>query len=69
MRTLNLIDATARVGRDRHRGRRCELPGCIQSTREGKPYCSDHVEMHPYVQAILAKKRDETAKLERRTSA
>ena len=31
----------------------CEAPGCTHTTREGKPYCPDHVEQHPYVQDIL----------------
>lgn len=61
MKTLSLFDAIARTGRDRHKNRICEQPGCLQSTREGKPYCPDHVEMHPYVQTILARiaERDE----------
>lgn len=32
----------------------CDHLGCVQTTREGKPYCPDHVEQHPYVQAILS---------------
>ncbi|MCO5169301.1 MAG: hypothetical protein M9894_23400 [Planctomycetes bacterium] len=35
--------------------RHCEAPGCSQATREGKAYCSDHVEMHPYVQDLIAR--------------
>ncbi len=31
----------------------CKELGCEQTTREGKPYCPDHVENHPYVQEIL----------------
>ena len=26
----------------------------MNSTREGKPFCPDHVEMHPYVQEVVA---------------
>ena len=33
--------------------RSCDAPGCSATTREGKPYCPDHVEQHPYVQSIL----------------
>jgi hypothetical protein len=33
--------------------RHCEHDGCDQATREGKAYCSDHVEEHPYVQGLL----------------
>lgn len=31
----------------------CDVLGCTQTTREGKPFCPDHVELHPYVQSIL----------------
>lgn len=31
----------------------CEAPGCGKATREKKPFCSNHVEMHPYVQKLL----------------
>lgn len=33
--------------------RSCEYAGCTKTTREGKPYCPDHVDNHPYVQSIL----------------
>lgn len=35
--------------------RHCEAAGCVHATREGKAYCSDHVEMHPYVQDLIAR--------------
>jgi hypothetical protein len=38
--------------------RRCSEPSCNQATREGKPFCSDHVELHPYVQRLLAELRE-----------
>lgn len=31
----------------------CQEKGCLRSTREGKPFCSDHIESAPYVQRIL----------------
>ena len=31
----------------------CKLDGCRVSTREGKPYCFNHVEHSPYVKALL----------------
>jgi len=31
----------------------CEVPACTQTTREGKPFCPDHVDHNPYVQDIL----------------
>jgi len=36
-----------------HKGtRNCEAQGCSKSTREGKPFCSKHVESSPYIQSI-----------------
>lgn len=35
--------------------RRCIADHCVFATREGKPYCPDHVEEHWYVQGILKK--------------
>lgn len=34
--------------------RSCAAPGCLATTREGKPFCPDHVDRHSYVQSILA---------------
>ncbi|MDC3379430.1 hypothetical protein OAX78_04020 [Planctomycetota bacterium] len=34
--------------------RACAARRCAATTREGKPYCPDHVESHPYVQNILS---------------
>lgn len=41
-------------GSYRSRSRGCSAPGCLKSTRESKPFCPDHVELHPYVQEIVA---------------
>lgn len=39
-----------------HKGTRdCEVVGCSKSTREGKPFCSKHIESAPYIQEILGK--------------
>jgi hypothetical protein len=39
-----------------HKGTRdCEAVGCRKSTREGKPYCSNHIEKAPYIVGILGK--------------
>ncbi len=43
----------------------CEAPGCNKSTREKKPFCSDHVEMHPYVQELLKAMADQAAEQEK----
>ena len=52
-----------------HKGTRdCEAGGCSKSTREGKPYCSKHVESSPYIQSIqrqLDKRAAEEKVLER----
>lgn len=37
----------------RVRPRYCEAVGCSAPTRERKPYCSEHVEQHPYVRTLL----------------
>lgn len=47
----------------------CDVPECTQTTREGKPYCPDHVENHPYVQNLLqnlAEREDEEEKVRQR---
>jgi predicted HTH transcriptional regulator len=31
----------------------CQSPGCAKSTREGKPFCSLHIEQSRYVKQIL----------------
>jgi hypothetical protein len=43
----------ARWHRDRPTTRHCEARGCGVATRAGKPFCSEHVERHPYVQSLL----------------
>jgi hypothetical protein len=32
----------------------CDDTGCKKTTREGKPFCPDHVDLHDYVQNIQA---------------
>lgn len=32
----------------------CSHDNCVKSTREGKPYCSNHIEHCTYIQVILA---------------
>ncbi len=54
-----LLRTLTREEPDRRRPpRRCSEPTCNQATREGKPFCSDHVELHPYVQRLLAELRE-----------
>jgi hypothetical protein len=37
-----------------HKGpRECEIDGCGKTTREGKPFCSKHIEHAPYIQEVL----------------
>lgn len=38
----------------RSQTRKCEVPECDQSTREGKPYCSEHVGKNSYAAKVLA---------------
>ena len=49
----------------RHELRRCDAVVCDRSTREGKPYCSEHVAGHPYVQELLAQIDGAEGELER----
>lgn len=46
--------SVGRIGPSRKRTSYCQLDGCGTYTYEGKPYCTKHVEHHPYVQSILA---------------
>lgn len=36
----------------------CALENCAQKTRKGKPYCSNHVESHTYVDELLQRMQD-----------
>jgi len=45
---------------------RCGAPGCMETTREGKPFCPWHVELAPYPAEILvelARRDEESARL------
>lgn len=49
--------------------RYCAAPGCGVLTREGKEYCTDHVDHHPYAQKVLKvleQKEDDDNRVERR---
>jgi hypothetical protein len=38
-----------------HKGSRsCDAASCTKNTREGKPYCSAHIEQAPYIKVVLA---------------
>jgi hypothetical protein len=45
---------TNKWARERPVPRHCEVPACGVATRAGKPYCSEHVDRHPYVSELLA---------------
>lgn len=45
--------------------RSCRHANCGQSTREGKPFCPDHVDQHSYVQEILKILEEREAEEER----
>lgn len=48
--------------------RKCGEEGCDRTTREDKPFCSEHVECHPYVQDLMtqiAERETELARVER----
>jgi len=45
----------------------CERTGCVNKTREGKPFCPDHVLSHPYAAALageLASREREVCAIE-----
>lgn len=63
---MNLLRTQLRsVRTGRKRATHCERPDCTKATREGKPYCSDHVEEHPYVRQLLQALADREAEEER----
>lgn len=33
--------------------RQCEEPGCASTTREGKPYCMEHLDRLPYAREVM----------------
>ena len=55
--------------------RTCAEPGCGKSTREGKPYCPDHVFLTPYVADLVLrmdrrkKEQEEADRVERAVKA
>lgn len=79
MADLSLIRTQSRLhhlGRTRvkhTRVKRCEIPSCSRATREGKPFCPDHVEDHPYarslIEALVARRVEEALVLERGAQA
>lgn len=60
MKIKNQLDVLAPI-KGRTQPRYCDVPGCTESTREGKPYCPDHVDHNTYVQELMARldERDE----------
>jgi hypothetical protein len=55
----------AEYSRDARTPHHCNEPGCGKSTREGKPFCSDHYDRHPYAQALIADLKANAAQVER----
>lgn len=43
----------------------CQIEGCEASTREGKPYCPEHVGRNDYVQQLMAKIAEKDNEAER----
>ncbi|MCA8924041.1 MAG: winged helix-turn-helix domain-containing protein [Planctomycetes bacterium] len=46
------------VANPRHTSKPCQRSDCEESTREGKPFCPQHVDHNPYAQHLLAKLED-----------
>lgn len=36
----------------------CKVDACKESTREGKTFCTDHIEFQPYIRALVQKMAD-----------
>lgn len=53
------------TGRTTFGTRFCDVHSCPNTTREGKPYCTDHVDHHPYVQDLLSQLDDNETALAR----
>jgi hypothetical protein len=51
---MRIADRHEEMTRGSSRTRVCEAKGCSQTTREGKPYCSEHVELNPQAALIMA---------------
>ena len=43
----------------------CEHAGCLEPTRERKPYCSDHIDDLPYIQELVDRINERDEELER----
>ncbi len=59
MKTLRVlqiaVEASNTVVRD------CSVETCTRATREGKDYCTSHVELHPYVRELVQRIEDRGA--------
>jgi len=45
--------------------RACKIDGCELTTREGKPFCPEHIDETPYVRALLESIADRNAEDEK----
>jgi len=52
---VKTIDLLAEAPDPRRRAPRCNEPTCDRATREGKPFCPDHIEQQPYVAKLMAR--------------
>lgn len=43
----------------------CEEPGCGRSTRASKPFCTQHVDQHPYARALVEQLEEQDAEIEK----
>lgn len=68
MRIKNPLDVLAPI-KGRTQTRHCDVPHCTETTRDGKPFCPDHVDQHPYVRDLLdrlAERDDQDEKVSKR---
>lgn len=48
---IGVLDA--RVACDVSKRADCQEPGCVRTTKEGKPYCPDHISRLPYIAHLM----------------
>lgn len=63
-RPIRVFLADERIrGRSRARTSACQVDGCRESTREGKPYCPEHIDRLDYVARIQAQLEEREAEV------
>lgn len=64
-RDYAMKDASPNHFRGHRRGRTCAQAGCNKTTRQGKPYCTDHVLQNDYAGLVSKRFVDHEAEIQR----